>query len=318
MTTPTPAVSTRRRRWSWRGTIAATDSAVSSGSPSGASLMSRDVARTRTMFRDCRSIGRRYRQVPLARELPRSKSSEGSQMMATPVYARRRSFTGTTRRPCAGSTTRIPLRVVRSNTTKWLNSQCRIDPRGRCRRSPTSACTPRARSPYARAAFTMDSAVTPSRPAPAPAGERDGEPARARQVRAGHGRQQRGDRPAAAVDDRGARGALAGADHPHAGYGDDHEDERHPVSPVDPPGTEADHTARGVAAADTELQRLPPEDRLRVGRGGRRAAHQLQGRPGSLHGAGIMSCWCGGRAGRGPPRPPGPGRGQAGPPPPAP
>ena len=102
---------------------------------------------TLAMFLDWRSIGRRYRQVPFARELPRSKSSEGSQMMATPVYARRRSFTGTTRRPCAGSTTRIPPRVVRSNTTKWLNSQCRIDPRGRCRRSPVSAFTPRARRP---------------------------------------------------------------------------------------------------------------------------------------------------------------------------
>ena len=84
-------------------------------------------------------------------------------------------------------------------------------------------------------------------PGRAPAGERDGEPPRARQVRAGHGRQQRGDRPGAAVDNRRACGALAGADDQRAEDGGDHQDERHPVSPVDPPGAEAHHAARGVA-----------------------------------------------------------------------
>ena len=102
----------------------------------------------------------------MAPEPVRSKSSAGSKMIATPVYARRSSFSDTIRRPCAGSTILAPWRVIRSNTTKWLNSQCRIDPRGTCLRSSMSALTPRARSRYARAALTMDSAVTPSRLAP--------------------------------------------------------------------------------------------------------------------------------------------------------
>ena len=122
-------------------------------------------------------------------------------------------------------------------------------------------------------------AADPDGPA---AGERDGESPRARQVRADRSWQQKSDRAGSAIDDRGTRGTLVGVDDPHGGYGHQHEDKQHPVGPVDPPGPEAHHAARGVASPDTELQRFSAEDRLPVGRRGRRAAGQLQGRPGTL------------------------------------
>jgi hypothetical protein len=51
-------------------------------------------------------------------------------------------------------------------------------------------------------------------------------------------------------------------DEPQAGDGDQDEDDRGTVGPVDPPGPQAHHPARGVAAAGAELKRLLKEDRV--------------------------------------------------------
>ncbi len=89
----------------------------------------------------CPQIGRR-----LSRD--GAKSSLGSKATATPVKARSSSSRDTSRRPPAGSTTQAPRFSMRSNTTKWLNRQCRIEAGSRKRRASISRILmPRPRRP---------------------------------------------------------------------------------------------------------------------------------------------------------------------------
>ena len=60
-----------------------------------------------------------------------------------------------------------------------------------------------------------------------------------RQVRADHGGSRTATVPAWPSTTAGPEAALAGADDPHGGYGDEDEDSGRPVGPVDPPGPEA-------------------------------------------------------------------------------